>query len=56
MIEEREFSLGSVRRIARQIIDLGDKKRKEVLIRMPSDMRCRVVEEMVNIKIKRGRI
>ena len=55
MIEEKAFTMGSVRRVANLIVDLKDKKRKEVLIRMPTDMRCRVVEEMVNIRIKRGR-
>ena len=52
---ERQFSMGSIRRVAHQIVDLGDKKRKELLMTFDSDMRCRIIEEMVNIRITRGR-
>jgi hypothetical protein len=52
---KKDFTMGSVRRIAKQIVDLSDEKRKNVLSSMVSDMRCKVVEEMVNIKIQRGR-
>ena len=52
---EKDFSMGSIRRVAKQIVDLGDKKRKELLLTFDSDMRCRIVEEMVNIRIIRGR-
>ena len=52
---ERDFSMGSIRRVAKQIVDLGDTKRKEVLMTFDSDMRCRIVEEMVNLRITRGR-
>ena len=52
---EKGFAMGSIRRVAKQIIDLGDKKRKEVLMTFDSDMRCRIIEEMVNIRITRGR-
>ena len=52
---ERQFSMGSIRRVAHQIVDLGDIKRKEVLMTFDSDMRCRIIEEMVNIRITRGR-
>ena len=52
---EKDFSMGSIRRVAKQIVDLGDKKRKELLMTFDSDMRCRIVEEMVNIRIIRGR-
>ena len=48
-----EFSLGSARRVARQIIDMGDDKRKAILKTFPSEMKCRVVEEMVNIRLSR---
>jgi hypothetical protein len=47
--------MGSIRRVAKQIVDLGDKKRKEILMTFDSDMRCRIIEEMVNIRIKRNR-
>ena len=52
---EKGFAMGSIRRVAKQIVDLGDKKRKEVLMTFDSDMRCRIIEEMVNIRITRGR-
>ena len=55
MMQEKDFTMGSVRRIARQIVDLSDKKRKKILTSFPSAMRCKVVEEMVGIKILRGR-
>ena len=54
-VEENSFSLGSIRRVAKQIVDLGDKKRKELLMTFDSDMRCRIIEEMVNIRITRSR-
>ena len=47
--------MGSVRRVAHQIVDLGDTKRKQILMTFDSDMRCRIIEEMVNIRITRGR-
>ena len=52
---ERQFSMGSGRRVAHQIVDLGDIKRKEILMTFDSDMRCRIIEEMVNIRITRSR-
>lgn len=55
MMEEKAFAMGSIRRVAKQIVDLGDKKRKEILMTFDSDMRCRIIEEMVNIRIIRGR-
>lgn len=54
-MKENSFSLGSIRRVAKQIVDLGDKKRKELLMTFDSDMRCRIIEEMVNIRITRSR-
>ena len=54
-MEEKAFAMGSVRRVAKQIVDLGDKKRKEILMTFDSDMRCRIIEEMVNIRITRER-
>ena len=50
-----EFSMGSARRVARQIIDMGDAKRKEILRSFPSDLKCKIVEEMVNIRLERLR-
>ena len=48
---EKGFAMGSIRRVAKQIVDLGDKKRKEVLMTFDSDMRCRIIEEMVKIYV-----
>ena len=49
------FSTSSARRIAREIVDCRDDKRKAALKSMPSDMKCKVVEEMVNIRLERMR-
>ena len=49
------FSNSSARRIAREIVDIRDEKRKAVLNSMTSDMKCKVVEEMVNIRLERLR-
>ena len=54
-VEENSFSLGSIRRVTKQIVDLGDKKRKELLMTFDSDMRCRIIEEMVSIRMTRSR-
>ena len=48
-------SVGSIRRVASQIIDLGSDKRKEILRSFPSEIKCKVVEEMVNIRLSRLR-
>tara|TARA_A100001015_G_scaffold236570_1_gene268824 strand:+ start:5452 stop:5625 length:174 start_codon:yes stop_codon:yes gene_type:complete len=55
MMSENGFTMGSVRRIAKQLVDVSDKKRKQVLSNLPSEMRCRVVERMVEIRIIEGR-
>tara|TARA_B100001093_G_C26373628_1_gene819814 strand:+ start:463 stop:672 length:210 start_codon:yes stop_codon:yes gene_type:complete len=55
MTELETASLGSIRRVAKQIIDLGSEKRKEILRSFPSDVKCKVVEEMVNIRLSRLR-
>ena len=55
MMSENGFTMGSVRRIARRLVDVSDKKRKQVLSNLPSEMRCRVVERMVEIRIVEGR-
>ena len=49
------FSNTSAKRIARQLVDVRDDKRKSVLKSMTSEMKCRVVEEMVNIRLERLR-
>ena len=54
-MEEKAFAMGSIRRVAKQLVDLGDTKRKEILMTFDSDMRCRIIEEMVNIRITRSR-
>ena len=53
---ELDFSsMGSIRRVAKQIIDLGNDKRKAILKSFPSEVKCKVVEEMVNIRLSRLR-
>ena len=52
---EKDFTLGSARRVARQLVDLSDVKRKKILGTFPSDLRCRIVEEMVSIRLSRLR-
>lgn len=54
-MKDVEFSMGSARRVARQIIDMGDAKRKEILRTFPSELKCKIVEEMVNIRLERLR-
>ena len=54
-MNKNEFSMSSVRRLARQIVDFRDEKRKEALKAMPTEIKCRVVEEMVNIRLERLR-
>lgn len=49
------FSNASARRVARRIVDLRDEKRKAVLKSLPSEMKCKVVEEMVSIRLERMR-
>lgn len=57
--KEREInnavSVSSCRRAARQMVDMSDLKRKEMLKGFPSEMRCKIVEEMVNIRLTRMR-
>ena len=53
--EMTDFSTGSARRVARQIVDLGDDKRKAMLKTFPTDLKCKIVEEMVNIRLERLR-
>ena len=50
-----EFSNASARRVARQIVDMGQDKRKEILKTIPTDFKCKIVEEMVNIRLERLR-
>ena len=45
----------SARRTARQLVDMSDAKRKSMLKGFPSEMRCKIVEEMVNIRLTRMR-
>lgn len=52
---EVEFSMGSARRVARQIVDMRDDKRKAVLRSFPSELKCKIVEEMVSIRLERLR-
>ena len=42
-----DYSMSSARRVARQIVDMRDDKRKAMLKTFPTDMKCKIVEEMV---------
>ena len=48
-MKDIDFSMGSARRVARQIIDMKDDKRKALLRTFPTDLKCKIVEEMVNM-------
>tara|TARA_A200000159_G_scaffold164612_2_gene195069 strand:- start:2192 stop:2563 length:372 start_codon:yes stop_codon:yes gene_type:complete len=50
-----DFSLSSARRVARQIVDMRDDKRKALLRAFPTDLKCKIVEEMVSIRLERLR-
>ncbi len=52
---DMDFSMGSARRVARQIVDMRDDKRKALLRTFPTDLKCKIVEEMVNIRLERLR-
>ena len=51
----KNFSMSSARRVARQIVDMRDDKRKAMLKSFPTDLKCKIVEEMVNIRLERLR-
>ena len=51
----KEPNIWSAKRIARQIVDVSGDKRKKILRSMTSDMKCKVVEEMVKIRLERLR-
>ena len=52
---EISFSCSSARRLAKQIVDIREDKRKAVLRSLTSEMKCKVVEEMVMIRFERMR-
>ena len=52
---EVNFNCSSARRLARQIVDFREDKRKAILRSLTSEMKCRVVEEMVMIRFERMR-
>ena len=45
----------SPRRVAREIIDLSDHKRKEILCLLDTDTRIQVIEQLVDLRIKTAR-
>lgn len=49
------LSKGSARRVAREIVDVRDDKRKNILKTMPTEFKLAVVEEMVKIRLERLR-
>ena len=46
---------GSIRRVARQLIDLSDTKRKDLLTTFDTETRIKIIERMTQIKIERMR-
>ena len=54
-MNRENFSMASIRRIAQTLVDVRDKKRKEALTGLTSEVKCKVVEEMVNIRLSRLR-
>lgn len=50
-----DFSLASARRVAKQIVDMKCDKRKAMLKTFPTELKCKIVEEMVNIRLERLR-
>ena len=54
-MNQTNSSNASARRVARQIVDMREEKRKAVLKSLSSEMKCRVVEEMVSIRLERMR-
>lgn len=55
-MEQDSFAqVGSLQLVATKLIELGDTQRKEILRSFDTNTRCRIVEEMVNIRITRGR-
>jgi hypothetical protein len=55
MQDDSFAQVGSLQLVASKLIELGDTQRKALLMTFDSETRCRIVEEMVNIKIQRGR-
>jgi len=53
MSNKINFSNASHRRLARQLVDMSESKRKEALRALSTDDRCKIVEEMVNIRLQR---
>ena len=54
-MEQSTFSISNVRHLARELVDVNDDKRKQVLKTMETDMKLKVVEEMVKIRLERMR-
>ncbi len=54
-MEQNNFSMSNVRRLASQLVDVHDDKRKKALKAMATDMKLKVVEEMVKIRLERMR-
>ena len=50
-----KVSNASARRLARSLVDLSEPKRKKILKSFPTDMKCKIVEEMVSIRLERLR-
>lgn len=51
----KDLLKNSARRVARQIVDMSDDTRKAMLKTFPTELKCKIVEEMVNIRLERLR-
>jgi len=54
-MEQDNFSMSNVRHMAKKLVDVRDDKRKQVLKTMETNMKLKVVEEMVKIRLERMR-
>ena len=54
-MSDKFFSTDSIHRLARSLVDAKESKRKEALTSLTSEIKCKVVEEMVNIRLNRLR-
>ena len=54
-MSNKTFNADTINRLARSLVDAQESKRKEALTSLTSEIKCRVVEAMVNIRLNRLR-
>ena len=54
-MRDQIFNADTINLLARSLVDAQESKRKETLTSLTSEIKCRVVEEMVNIRLNRLR-